>query len=172
MVAAGSSYGTGICDLVSEECGPDTSDQVAWLTIPASEDGGANVGVKLEPDVDGDDALGSVVDTQVRHRVRAGRLRLVLQLRYDSTLLEKRDGNLRTWRDLEVDAPAERGGSYHRVVPCTKARAIPLDEVACVDRRKDRAAHVRSAGTPSWSCSPPRRAAGGFPDLRPSVVEV
>ena len=38
VVAAGSSYGTGICDLVSEECGPDTSDQVAWLTIPSSEE--------------------------------------------------------------------------------------------------------------------------------------
>ena len=77
--------------------------------------------------------LGSVVNAHADIDV-SRTSPLVLELRYDSTLLEKSDGSLRTWRDLEV-MHQPSNGSYHRVVPCTKGGAIPRDEVACVDRR-------------------------------------
>ena len=144
VVAAGSSYGTGICDLVSEECGPDTSDQVAWLTIPSSEDGGATVGVELKPDVEDDDALGSVIDVETDHLNVNKAAPAVLQLRYDSTLLEKQDGSFRTWRDLEVIHEPD-GGRDHQLVPCTKTGDIPSRKVACVDRR-DKPGSSRQVG--------------------------
>ena len=107
--------------------------QLAWLTLPSNEDDGATVAVTLDPDTVGDQALGSVIEVETQDLDVSRTAPAVLQLRYDSTLLEQ-DGVVRTWRDLEVmHQPSD--GSYHRVVPCTKGGAIPRDEVACVDRR-------------------------------------
>ena len=134
-VAAGSSYGTGICDLVSEECGPNTSDQVAWLTIPFSEDD-AIVGVKLEPDVDGDDALGSVVDARAGIKFSRTSPRCCSCV---TTAPCWRSGTApfapgATWRSSTSRRTAAA------TTGCCRARRLapsPWSEVACVDRRKD-----------------------------------
>jgi len=131
VVMPGATYGTGVCDESLSDCGLGTSierQQLAWLTIPANEDGGAEVAVTLEDD---DQSLGEVIKVDTKF-LDVSTAPAVLQLRYDSTLLEK-DGVVRTWRDLEV-MHQPNDGSYHTVVPCTKARGIPRGQVACVDR--------------------------------------
>ena len=107
---------------------------MAWLTIPFGEDGGATVGVELRPDVEDDDAMGSVIQVETDDLDVSRAAPAVLQLRYDSALLERQDGSFRTWRDLEVMHQPD-GGRYHQLVPCTKAGQIPTRQVACVDRR-------------------------------------
>jgi hypothetical protein len=134
LVSPGATYGTGVCDESLTDCGQGTSTerpQLAWLTIPAEEDGGAEVAVTLEDD---DQSVGDVIKVDTKSMDVTKAAPAVLQLRYDNALLVKKDGSLRTWRELDVmHQPSD--GSYHTLVSCTKARGIPRGEVACVDRR-------------------------------------
>ncbi len=71
------------------------------------------MGVELKPDVEDDDALGAVINVETEHLNVNKAAPAVLQLRYDSTLLEKRTvASARGATSRSCTSPT--GASYHR----------------------------------------------------------
>ena len=134
-VAPGATYGSGVCDEASTDCGVGTTadrPQLAWLTLPANEEGGALVVVTPvdDPEAGG---LGSAVKAHARDLDVTRAWPAVIALRYDSTLLVRGDGSLRAWSDLRVKHEDGPGG-YQVIDACTRSGDLPTNDVACLDR--------------------------------------